>query len=77
MANLWNDMPLDDRETVATSLMDYIAFGPGAKESALFLGGFRPSDTVPNPGVAQALEAARWKEPQLEAAWRKWVQSGK
>jgi hypothetical protein len=77
MANLWNDMPLDDRETVATSLMDYIVFGPGAKEADRFLGGFRPSDQVPNPGVAQALEAAKWKEPQLEAAWRKWVQTGK
>jgi hypothetical protein len=77
MANLWNDMPLDDRETVATSLMDYIVFGPGAKESDKFLRGFLPSDTVPTPGVAQALEAAKWKEPQLEAAWRKWVQTGK
>jgi hypothetical protein len=77
MANLWNDMPLTDRETTATSLMDYIAFGPGAKESAKFFRGFLPSDTNANPGVAQALEAAGWKEPQLEAAWRKWVQTGK
>jgi hypothetical protein len=77
MANLWNDMPIDDRETTATSLMDYIVFGGGAKESVKFLRGFLPSDTVPMPGVAQALEAAGWKEPQLEAAWRKWVQTGK
>lgn len=77
MANLWNGMSLDDRETVATSLMDYIAFGGGAKESTRFLGAFRPSDDVPMPGVAQALEAVKWKEPQLEAAWKKWVQTGK
>ena len=77
MANLWNDMPLDDKETTATSLMDYVVYGPGAKESAKFFRGFVPSETVAAPGVAQALEAAGWKEPQLEAAWRKWVQTGK
>lgn len=77
VANLWNDMPLDDKETAATSLMDYIVFGSGAKESPRFLRGFQPSETVATPGPAQALEAAGWKEPQLEAAWRKWVQTGK
>ena len=57
--------------------MEYVVFGPGAKESARFLGGFRPSEAIATPGPAQALEAAGWKEPQLEAAWRKWVQTGK
>ena len=77
LASLWNGNSPDDRETVATSLMDYVVFGPGAKDSTRFLGGFRPSETVAAPGPAQALEAAGWKEPQLEAAWRKWVQTGK
>ena len=77
IASLWNGESPDDRETVATSLMEYVVFGPGAKESARFLGGFRPSEAIATPGPAQALEAAGWKEPQLEAAWRKWVQTGK
>src|SRR5204862_6755270 len=67
MANLWNDMPLDDRETTATSLMDYVAFGGGARESVKFLRGFLPSDTAPTPAVPPALEAAGRKAPQLAA----------
>ncbi len=65
-----------DGDVLAASLMDYVAFGPGSANFGKFLGGFRPTENVPEPGVAQALEAAMWKEPALDAAWKAWVQKG-
>lgn len=64
-------------DVLATSLMDYIAFGPGQPNFLKFVNGFRPNENTPTPGVAQALEAAMWKQDQLDAAWKKWVASGK
>ena len=65
-----------DGEVLSTSLMDYIAFGPGAANFSKFLGGFKPSETVAEPTIAQALEAAMWKEPTLDATWKKWINGG-
>ena len=66
-----------ESEVLATSLMDYIAFGPGQASFIKFINGFRPTETNQTPGVAQALEAAMWKQDALDAAWKKWVQGGK
>jgi hypothetical protein len=66
-----------ESETLAVSLIDYLAYGPGAAKLESFLNGFKPSESVPMPGIPNALEAAGWKEPQLEAAWKKWVVTGK
>jgi hypothetical protein len=65
-----------DSEVLATSLMDYIAFGPGQSNFLKFINGFRPTENNQSPGVPQALEAAMWKQETLEAAWKKWVQAG-
>lgn len=66
-----------DSEVMATSLMDYMAFGPGQANFMKFVNGFRPSENNQTPGVVQALEAAMWKQETLDAAWKKWVQAGK
>jgi hypothetical protein len=73
---VWNESGTPDQGTLATCLMDYLAYGPGSAKLLDFLNGFRPNENVQNPGVAQALEAAMWKEPALDAAWKKWVQAG-
>jgi hypothetical protein len=76
IAEVWNGGGRDS-EVLATSLVDFMAFGPGAGSFGKFIDGFKPSESVPMPGVPQALEAAGWKEQPLELAWRKWVATGK
>jgi hypothetical protein len=76
LSAVWAESVTPDQATLATSLMDYIAFGPGSTKLLDFLNGFRPSEDNQSPGVAQALEAAMWKEPALDAAWKKWVAAG-
>lgn len=66
-----------DAEVVATSLMEYVSFGPTGGAGLKFIAGFRPSENNQTPGVPQALEAAMWKQETLDAAWKKWVQAGK
>ena len=75
IAEVWGGTRKDG-DLLATSLMDYIAFGPGSASLIKFLNGFRPNETTPNPTVVQALESAMWKEPTLDAAWKKWIQGG-
>jgi hypothetical protein len=66
-----------DGELVATSVMEYVTFAPTAGAGLKFINGFRPTEDVQTPGVANALEAAKWKQETLDAAWKKWVQAGK
>jgi hypothetical protein len=73
---VWGESATADQGTLATSLMDYLAFGPGGANLVKFLNGFRPNENNQSPGVAHALEAAMWKEPMLDAAWKRWVQAG-
>jgi hypothetical protein len=56
--------------------MDYLAFGPGAANFPKFLSGLRPDENGTDPAITAAIEGAGWKVPELEAAWKKWVQGG-
>jgi len=66
-----------DSELLSTSLVEYIAFGPGSAKFLTVLNGLRPSDEQPNPTIDTALAAAEWKWEALEPAWQKWVNTGK
>ena len=76
IADVWGGRSKES-EVLAVSLMEYLAYGPGAAKFESFLNGFKPSESVPTPTHTQAFEAAGWKEPQLDAVWKKWVATGK
>jgi hypothetical protein len=75
IADVWSGTR-KDADILAVSLMDYIAFGPGSPNFPKFLVGLRPNENGDPPAITAVLEAAMWKEPMLDAAWRKWVQAG-
>lgn len=78
LTNLWGDANPANPEVLANSVSEYLAYGPGAKEFTKLIYGFRPDENGNPPTPAQAFEAAGWKDlNMLDAAWRKWVQSGK
>ena len=76
IADIWtSDRP--DGGLLATSLMDYLAFGPGSANFSKFLSGLRPDENGTEPAIAKVIEDAGWKMPaDLEAAWKKWVTAG-
>ncbi|MFO0801354.1 MAG: hypothetical protein U0804_28140 [Gemmataceae bacterium] len=78
LGELWaNDRP--DAELVATAFVDYLAFGTdktGQEKFVRFIGALRPDENGDSPEPAKALESVGWKAPEVEAAWRAWVQKG-
>lgn len=78
MSDAWSDAKSATNEAVAASVAEFLAFGPKAAEFDKFLGGLRPSEGNGNPTIQNGFEALGWKEPaQAEAAWKRWVQTGK
>ncbi len=64
-------------QLVATSVMEYFVFGPGAPKLTKFLSAFRQIEGDPKPTVDAALTAVDLTPEKLEAAWKKFVQTGK
>jgi hypothetical protein len=78
IADAWSDTKSASIEAIGTSVADFLAFGPKAADFGKFLDALKPNDTVPNPTVQNGFEALGWKEQaQAEAAWKRWVQTGK
>ena len=76
IADVWaSDRP--DGGLLSTSLMDYLAFGPGSANFGKFMSSLRPDENGAEPMIAKVIEDAGWKTPaDLEAAWKKWVTAG-
>ena len=66
-------------EALANSLAEFLAFGPKAADFGKFLDALRPGENVAAPTVsAQGFPALGWKDDvSADAAWKKWVQTGK
>lgn len=80
LADVWGTEKSANSDVLATSFADYLAYGPGAAKFITFIEALRPSENVAEPTVQQGLDSAGWKEkdlPMLEAAWRRWVSTGK
>jgi hypothetical protein len=78
VGELWGESKPANGDLLANSLVEYMAYGPGSMNFVRLVFGFRPNENGDTPTSPQALEAAGWKEiPMLEAAWRKWVATGK
>lgn len=76
IADVWGSDRADGLD-LATSLMDYLAFGPKNGDFGKFISALRPDDNGDAQAVAKVLEDAGWKTPaDLEAAWKKWVTAG-
>jgi hypothetical protein len=76
IADIWTSDRADGG-LLATSLMDYLAFGPGSANFSKFLSGLRPDENGADPAIAAVIEGAGWKTPaELDAAWKKWVTAG-
>lgn len=78
LAHLSNDeREPKDRDRLATSMMEYLVYGPdGAKVSGL-LTAFRPSEEVPRPTFEGVLKAMEKTPEAVEKAWKKWALTGK
>ena len=75
---LWSESPPDNPDVLANSFVEYLAYGPGAADFGKLIEGFRPDNGGNTPSSQAAFETAGWKElPKLEAAWKKWVVTGK
>ena len=78
IADLWGETKPANAGVLAASFAEYLAYGPGAANFLKLVSGFRPGENGEMPSVQQALEAAGWKDwNALDAAWRKWVATGK
>jgi hypothetical protein len=61
---------------LATSLAEYLAYGPGAANFVKLVVGLRPDENGNPTSIPAAFEAAGWKDlGMLESAWRKWAAS--
>jgi hypothetical protein len=65
-------------EALANSLAEFLAYGPKSADFGKFLDGLRPSEAVASPTIQQGFEALGWKDQAMaDAAWKRWVQTGK
>jgi hypothetical protein len=76
IADVWGSDRADGLD-LATSLMDYLAFGPKNGDFGKFISALRPDENGDAQAIAKVLEDAGWKTPaELEVAWKKWVKAG-
>jgi len=77
IADLWGESKVANGEVLSASFVEYMAYGPGSANFLKLVYGFRPDENGNAPSVAQAFEAAGWKDiPALEKAWQKWAGTG-
>ncbi len=77
VGDVWAAERRKDADVLETSLMDFLAYGPGAARFPSFVGGFLPAENQPTPSVEQVLEGMKWKPEELDKEWKKYVQTGK
>jgi hypothetical protein len=72
--DVWGgSLEAEEADLVRASLVDYLAYGPGASKFIAFLEGFRPGENMATKTTAQALEAAGIMADRLDRAWRGWL----
>ncbi|HEV3383861.1 MAG TPA: hypothetical protein VG097_03550 [Gemmata sp.] len=78
IADLWAENKPANADVLSASFVEYMAYGPGAENFIKLVYGFRPDENGNPTSVAQAFEAAGWKDTAaLEKLWQKWVATGK
>jgi len=74
---VYGDAPSADSDLVATSFVEYLVFGPGADKFEAVLTALKAGEGNETPTIWTAFAAADWKADAVEAAWRRWVLTGK
>jgi len=74
LGELWGDSKPANGDILSASIVEYMAYGPGAMNFVKLIFGFRPNENGDSPATPQAMEAAGWKDTAaLEKAWQKWA----
>jgi hypothetical protein len=71
--DIWTGNVEDDAAVLSGSLVEFLAYGPGAKAFPKFLEGFKPGEGGAKKTVADALKAAQWDPDRVNYGWRRWA----
>lgn len=74
---VYGDAPSADTDSVTTSFVEYLVFGPGAEKFPELLTALKSSEGNEAPTIWTAFTVLEWKTETVEAAWRKWAVTGK
>jgi hypothetical protein len=78
IADVWGGQKSPGSDALANSLAEFVAFGPKAAEFDKFIDALRPGEGNMNPTAMSGFMALGWKdEAAAEAAWKRWVQTGR
>lgn len=75
--DLWNGSKVPERDLIAASFVEYLAFGPIAEK---FVGFVRTAKGTPDddkPMIDAAITGLETNADNLDAAWKQWVVKGK
>jgi hypothetical protein len=72
--DVWNGkLNAEEAAILRASLVDFLAFGPGAASFPQFVDGFKPAQNNQSKTTPDALKAARLEPDRLNRAWSAWV----
>jgi hypothetical protein len=80
IADVWappEEIDAREKQLIAASLMEYLVFGPESAKLAKLLSAFRTAEGDPLTPVPDALNGAGIPVEKLDAAWKRWVATGK
>jgi hypothetical protein len=66
-----------EKQLITASFTEYLVFGPESAKLGKFLAAFRTAEGDPMPSVTDALAGAGIAVDKLDAAWKRWVATGK
>jgi hypothetical protein len=77
IADVWGGQKSPASDALANSLAEFVAFNPKV-DFDKFIGALRPGEGNQNPTAMSGFTALGWKdEAAAEAAWKRWVQTGR
>jgi hypothetical protein len=71
--DVWGDLDADQANVLSASLVEFLAYGPGASKFQTFVAAFEPGENMEKKTVGQALEAADLKPDVLNRTWQTWA----
>jgi len=72
--DVWGALDADEAVVLQASLVDFLAYGPGAAKFLGFAAAFEPEENMEKKTAWQALDAVSLKPDGLNKAWQTWVQ---
>ncbi|HTU17111.1 MAG TPA: hypothetical protein VMG10_03550 [Gemmataceae bacterium] len=71
---IWNDkIAADEAAALQGSLVDYLAYGPGARAFSKLVTGYVPEENKERKTAWQAFDAANMKPEVVAQGWKRWV----